>query len=199
MFKLVHVLARTCSAPVRVASIFVRFLVVNEAQLRFDQLAGTDNPGWDLKWCLNKMVKRNFQFIQMIFRFKWIFSHLKLKIQMILKGCASPIIWNWKFSLPAWIKWWNGIFSLSIIFSFFAVHIASVAQAVHSECIVELMKRCRQCVAPCRTAAPNQPCGKLRTKQFERTCHCVSTLPHAQSALPLVSSMTPFLIEHALS
>jgi hypothetical protein len=26
------------------------------------------------------------------------------------------------------------------------------------------MKSCRQCVTPCRTAASNQPCGKLRTK-----------------------------------
>ena len=29
------------------------------------------------------------------------------------------------------------------------------------------MKRCLQCVTPCRTAAPNQPCGKLRTKLIE--------------------------------
>jgi hypothetical protein len=28
------------------------------------------------------------------------------------------------------------------------------------------MKQCHQRVTPCRTAAPNQPCGKLRTKRF---------------------------------
>ena len=34
--------------------------------------------------------------------------------------------------------------------------------------------------------------GSLFSLQLERTCHCVSTLPHAQSALPLVSSIIPF-------